>query len=130
MAKESGLSILSGTIRRSIEASELEVFDAPEGVRVVTLRSDEGTSMCPITAQPDYWSVTIEYQPRQWCVETKSLKLYLWSYRDRGIFCEAIASQIADDLATKLAPRYLLVTVTFKVRGGIEIESKAWKGAE
>ena len=106
----------------------LEVFPAPAGVDRVTLSSDEVTSLCPVTGQPDFATVTIEYAPDGLCLESKSLKLYLWSFREAGIFCEALASRIAEDISAACRPRWCCVTVIQKPRGGIKITATATRG--
>jgi 7-cyano-7-deazaguanine reductase len=78
----------------------------------------EFTSVCPVTGQPDFATITVEYIPDQLCVEMKSLKLYYFSFRDKGIFYEAVTNQILDDLVAKLKPRWMRVTGEFAVRGG------------
>ncbi|MEM9038787.1 MAG: hypothetical protein AAGD33_02705 [Actinomycetota bacterium] len=77
------LTVLGATVRHAIE--HVEVFPAPDGITTVTFRNDELTSMCPVTEQPDLSSVVIEYVPDEWCIESKSLKLYLWGFRDRAV---------------------------------------------
>jgi 7-cyano-7-deazaguanine reductase len=79
----------------------------------------EFTCLCPKTGQPDFATFELEYVPDELCVELKALKLYLWSYRDRGAFHEAVTNQIADDLAGACAPRFLRLAGRFNVRGGI-----------
>lgn len=106
----------------------LEVFPAPAGVERVTLASDEVTSLCPVTGQPDWETVSIEYAPAGLCIESKSLKLYLWSFREEGVFCEALASRIAADVAAACRPAWVRVTVTQKPRGGITIAATATAG--
>ncbi|MGE5549901.1 MAG: preQ(1) synthase [Bacteroidota bacterium] len=106
----------------------LEVFPKPAGVEKVVLTSDEVTSLCPVTGQPDWETVTIAYAPAQVCVESKSLKLYLWSFREEGVFCEALAARIAQDIAAACKPRWCRVTVTQKPRGGITITATAVTG--
>ena len=81
------LTVLGSTVREPIE--HVEVFPAPPDLTEVSLTSEEVSSMCPVTSQPDLSSVEITYQPGEWCVETKSLKLYLWGFRDRPLFAEA-----------------------------------------
>ena len=76
--------------------------------------------MCPLTGQPDFARIYLEYIPDQFCVELKSLKLYLWSFRDEGAFHEAVTNQIADHLLRKLNPRYLRLSSEFATRGGID----------
>ncbi len=103
----------------------LDTFPCPIGVQEVTLTSDEVTALCPVTGQPDWYTVSIAYVPRERCVESKSLKLYLQSFRDRGIFAEAFAARIANDVAEAAAPATCQVTVKQKARGGITIEATA-----
>jgi 7-cyano-7-deazaguanine reductase len=103
----------------------LETFPNP-GVAEVTLEVGEGTSVCPVTGQPDFWTATITYRPSDRCLETKALKLYLWSFRDRPIFCEALATTIAADLDAALGSVAGFVSVT--VRGGITITATAEMG--
>ncbi|MDP8922471.1 MAG: preQ(1) synthase [Chloroflexota bacterium] len=103
----------------------LDAFPCPAGVQEVTLTSDEVTALCPVTGQPDWYTVSIAYVPRERCIESKSLKLYLQSFREEGIFAEAFAARIANDVAAALAPATCQVTVTQKARGGITIEATA-----
>ena len=91
------LTILGQTVRHAVE--HVEVFPAPAHVTNVRFTSDELASVCPVTQQPDLSHVVIEYSPAQWCIESKSLKLYLWKFRDRPVFCEALAAEIADEVA-------------------------------
>ncbi len=107
----------------------LEIFAKPAGVVRVVLESDEFTSLCPVTGQPDWSTVIIEYAPRNLCIESKSLKLYLWSFREEGIFCEALADRIADDVFAACQPGWCRATVVQKPRGGIKITSVAEKSA-
>lgn len=107
---------------------KIEVFDKPTGVQTVSLESDEFTSLCPVTGQPDFQTVIIEYMPNDFCIESKSLKLYLWSFREEGVFCEALASRIAHDVFTACQPHWCNVTVIQKPRGGIRITAQAEVG--
>jgi 7-cyano-7-deazaguanine reductase len=104
----------------------LETFPNP-GVSLVDLTSDELTAVCPITGQPDFYLASIEYSPDQLCLESKSLKLYLATYRNEGAFCEALAVKIRDDVAEALELDASRVTVTLeqKARGGITITATA-----
>lgn len=79
----------------------------------------EFTCLCPKTGQPDFATLEIEYVPDHLCVELKALKLYVWSYRDQGAFHEAVTNKILDDLVAATAPRFMRLTATFNVRGGI-----------
>ena len=91
----------------------------PDREYEVRCESAEFTCLCPITGQPDFATVTITYVPDQSIVELKSLKLYLWSYRDEGAFHEDVTNRILDDLAGSLAPRRLTVRTDWMIRGGI-----------
>lgn len=100
---------------------QLETFVNPQPDRDYLIRLDcpEFTCLCPLTGQPDFASFEIEYVPDEACIETKSLKLYLWSYRSEGAFHEAVTNQILDDLVAACEPRFIRVTGRFNVRGGI-----------
>jgi 7-cyano-7-deazaguanine reductase len=94
----------------------------------VICTSDEVTALCPVTGQPDFYRVEIDYTPLERCIESKSLKLYLQSFREEGTFGEALAVRIADDLFKALEPARVVVAVIQKPRGGIGIESRATRG--
>ena len=81
--------------------------------------------LCPVTGQPDLSYVVLEYVPRRHCVESKSLKLYLWSFRDRAVFAEALAAEIAAEIMTTAQPQAVTVTLTQRPRGGIEVQAVA-----
>ena len=104
----------------------LETFPNP-GVERVEMVSDELTAVCPITGQPDFYTATIEYRPSRLCLESKSLKIYLSRFRDQGVFCEALAVQIRDDVAAALELETASVHVALrqKARGGITITASA-----
>ncbi len=99
----------------------LETFknQNPERDYTVTHSAPEFTSLCPKTKQPDFAVIVIEYIPDKLCVELKSLKLYLNSYRNDGIFFESVTNNILDDLVKVCKPRYMVVTAEFNIRGGI-----------
>ena len=99
----------------------LETFANPALDRDYTIHITvpEFTCLCPRTGQPDFAILELEYVPDQLCVELKSLKLYVWSFRDRGAFHEAVANEIADHLTHAMRPRFLRLTARFNVRGGI-----------
>ena len=117
---------------------QLETFANPEPARDYTIRMQipEFTCLCPRTGQPDFATLDLEYVPDRLCVELKSLKLYIWSFRDRGAFHEAVTNEIADHLDRTVRPRFLRLTARFNVRGGIyttivaERRQEAWKPAE
>jgi 7-cyano-7-deazaguanine reductase len=117
------LTVLGHTVREPID--HVEVFPAPAHVTSVTFTSDELTSVCPVTAQPDLSTVVIEYTPGQWCVESKSLKLYLWGFRNRAVFAEALAAEIAGEIMTTAEPAHVVVTLVQRPRGGIELKAVA-----
>jgi 7-cyano-7-deazaguanine reductase len=99
----------------------LETFPNPQPEREyeIRLEAPEFTCLCPKTGQPDFATLRVRYVPRELCVELKSLKLYLWSFRDEGHFHEAVTNRILDDLVAALAPRRIVVEADFNVRGGI-----------
>jgi 7-cyano-7-deazaguanine reductase len=100
---------------------DLETFANPHPERdyLIEMECPEFTSLCPKTGQPDFGTIRIRYVPDQRCIELKSLKLYLWSYRERGVFYEAAINGILDDLVAACAPRTMTVVGDFSVRGGI-----------
>jgi 7-cyano-7-deazaguanine reductase len=102
-------------------STRLETFTNPSREIDYTIRMTlpEFTCLCPKTGQPDFATFDLEYVPDELCVELKSLKLYLWSFRDLGAFHEAVSNQIADDLAGACRPRFLRLAGKFNVRGGI-----------
>lgn len=114
---------------------DLETFPNPQTARdyTIRIRIPEFTCLCPKTGQPDFATLELEYVPDQRCVELKSLKLYVWSYRDEGAFHEAVTNQILDDLVAVLDPRFLRLRAEFNVRGGIyttvvaEHRAAGWK---
>jgi 7-cyano-7-deazaguanine reductase len=102
-------------------SNELVTFPNPAQERDYTIRMTlpEFTCLCPVTGQPDFATLELEYVPDRLCVELKSLKLYIWSFRDRGTFHEAVTNEIVDRLAGATAPRFMRLTARFNVRGGI-----------
>jgi len=117
------LTVLGQTVRNPID--HVEVFPAPKHVTKVRFTTDELSSVCPVTAQPDVATVVIEYTPRDWCIESKSLKLYLWRFRDMAVFAEALAAEIADEVMTTVKPHHVKVSLTQRPRGGIEVHAEA-----
>jgi 7-cyano-7-deazaguanine reductase len=124
------------TIVPSQPSTELETFPNPAH-RDYTIRMQipEFTCLCPKTGQPDFATLDLEYVADRTCVELKSLKLYIWSFRDRGTFHEAVTNEIADHIASATQPRFLRLTARFNVRGGIyttvvvERRKPAWQPA-
>ena len=102
-------------------AARVETFPNPAPGRDFEIEhsAPEFTSVCPITGQPDFGTITVRYVPEARCIELRSLKLYFFSFRDKGIFYEAVVNRILDDLVAACAPRRMEVTGEFRVRGGI-----------
>lgn len=117
--------------------TRIETFPNPKPQIDYTVRMSipEFTCLCPKTGQPDFAMLELEYVPDAVCVELKSLKQYIWSFRDRGAFHEAVTNEIADHLAAAASPRFLRLTAKFNVRGGIyttvvaERRQSAWRPA-
>jgi 7-cyano-7-deazaguanine reductase len=120
---DDALTVLGHDVRGPVE--HLETFAAPATCTRVRFTSDELTSVCPITGQPDFSSIEIDYQPNLRCIESKSLKLYLWSFRGRAAFVEQLAAEIAAEVRRAADPVRVRVTITQHVRGGIETEATA-----
>ena len=117
------LTLLGGTHRGPVD--HVECYPAPEGITTVRFRSEELCSVCPVTLQPDLASFVIEYEPDRWCIESKSLKLFLWGFRDRAIFAEALAVEIAQEVMRSAVPHRVRVVLTQRHRGGIGLEATA-----
>ncbi|MDE1961205.1 MAG: NADPH-dependent 7-cyano-7-deazaguanine reductase QueF [Xanthomonadaceae bacterium] len=118
-------------------SKNLETFANPEPDRDYTIRMriPEFTCLCPKTGQPDFATLHLEYVPDKACVELKSLKLYVWSFRNEGAFHEAVTNRILDDLVKATRPRFMRLSAEFGVRGGIcttvvaEHRARGWKVA-
>jgi 7-cyano-7-deazaguanine reductase len=116
---------------------QLQTFPNPNPSRdyLVHIELPEFTCLCPLTGQPDFARLTLLYIPDRRNVELKSLKLYIWSFRDEGVFHEAVTNQILDDLKAALAPRFVRLRSRWNVRGGVtttvvaEHRKRGWKGA-
>jgi 7-cyano-7-deazaguanine reductase len=102
-------------------STTLETFANPKPGRDYTIRMKipEFTCLCPKTGQPDFATISVEYVPDRLCVELKSIKLYIWSYRDQGTFHEAVTNRILDDLVAACSPKTMKITADFNVRGGV-----------
>ena len=102
-------------------SKDLETFDNPQLDRdyTIRIRVPEFTCLCPKTGQPDFATLMFEYVPDKLCVELKSLKLYVWAFREQGAFHEAVTNAILDDLVRLIDPRFMRLTADFNVRGGI-----------
>ncbi len=119
-------------------SKELDTFDNPKPGRDFTIRIDipEFTCLCPMTGQPDFATITIEYVPNKLCVELKALKLYMWSFREQGAFHEAVTNEILDEIVKVISPNFIRIRAEFNVRGGIyttviaEHKEKKWQAPE
>jgi 7-cyano-7-deazaguanine reductase len=119
-------------------STRLEVFDNPAPERDYTIRMTipEFTCLCPKTGQPDFATLELDYVPNLSCVELKSLKLYIWSFRDRGAFHEAVTNEILRHLAAATSPKFMRLSAKFNVRGGIyttvvaEHRAPGWRAAD
>ena len=126
----SGLTLLKRSQQpypTSPAEARLEVFPNPQPRRDYTIRFEcpEFTAMCPVTGQPDFGKIVIEYVPHKSCIESKSLKLHLFSYRSRGAFAETIVNELLDAVMQACRPRRATVTGDFAARGGIAIRVTA-----
>ena len=100
----------------------IETFPNPHPNNDYTIRfqSNEFTTLCPMTGQPDFAQLTVEYQPAELCLESKSLKQYLWSFRDEGHFHEDVTNILLNDMVAACQPRWMIVTGHYNIRGGID----------
>lgn len=113
-------------------SKELQTFSNPNPERdyEISIECPEFTCLCPMTKQPDFARIEIKYVPNKLCLELKSIKLYLWSYRDEGAFHEAVTNKILSDLVSATKPRWMEVTGLFNVRGGITTKVTATHGSK
>ena len=102
-------------------SAQIQTFanPAPQHDYTIRMRIPEFTCLCPLTGQPDFATLKLEYVPDRLCIELKSLKLYIWSFRERGAFHEAVTNEIIDHLAAAVTPRFMRLNARFTVRGGI-----------
>ncbi|HEY44825.1 MAG TPA: NADPH-dependent 7-cyano-7-deazaguanine reductase QueF [Anaerolineae bacterium] len=123
MTEETDLEGLTLLGKDAAPSKKLETFPNhhPDRRYVVRLESDEFTCLCPATGQPDFANITVEYIPKKKILESKSFKLYLWSYRNEGVFHEHVSNKILDDLVAALDPYWCRVIGAFNIRGGINI---------
>ena len=116
-------------------SSKLQTFPNPSPERDyrIHMAIPEFSCLCPMTGQPDFATLLLDYVPDRTCIELKSLKLYVWSYRDKGAYHEAVSNRILDDLVSAARPRYIRITARFNVRGGIfttvvvEHRKRSWR---
>ncbi len=117
------LTLLGAKVQGPLK--KLEWFPAPKRVGEVVFTTPEFTSLCPKTGQPDFATVTITYTPRERCLESKSLKLYLWTFREKGAFLEQVSSEILGDVVEALDPLDCAVELLSNPRGGIALKTTA-----
>jgi 7-cyano-7-deazaguanine reductase len=111
------------SVEEAMEVLKKESFETPEKGIEVTFETREFTALCPITGQPDYGGIKITYKADEKCIESKSLKFYLWSYREYQGFAETVAKRIADDVEYAISPLSLTVEVMYNIRGGISLNA-------
>lgn len=130
MTEASDLDDLTLLGREAKPSKRLETFPNrhPDRRYVVRLETDEFTCLCPATGQPDFANILVEYIPNQKIIESKSFKLYLWSYRNEGVFHEHVINKILEDLVATLEPHWCRVVGAFQIRGGINITVEAEHG--
>lgn len=127
MTQPSDLEDLTLLGKNAKPGKKLEAFPnrSPGRYYLVTLETDEFTCVCPATGQPDFATIRVQYVPDEKIVESKSFKLYIWSYRNEGVFHEHVVNQILDDLVEVLDPHWCRVSGLFNIRGGIGISVEA-----
>lgn len=127
MRDEKSTRLLGRETREPIGAEELETVPWNHGDTDATIEfsTDELTSLCPVTGQPDFYELKVSYRPKARLLESKALKLYLWGFRDKGTFAEDLAATLLKDLAVACEPEEMTVDLTQKVRGGIGIRTVA-----
>ena len=123
--RQSGEQVLGREARDPIGAEGLDAVPWGHGDTdaVVEFTTNELTALCPITGQPDFYELTLTYRPKESLIESKSLKLYLWGFRDRGIFAEDLAATLLKDLVAACEPDEMTVNLTQQVRGGLQIQT-------
>ncbi|HEX2180784.1 MAG TPA: preQ(1) synthase [Rubrobacteraceae bacterium] len=117
--------VLGRDVRGPIGAEQLDAvpWNHADADATVEFTTNELTATCPLTGQPDFYDLTLRYRPKESLIESKSLKLYLWGFRDRGIFAEALAATLLDDLVAACDPAEMTVDLTQQVRGGLRIRT-------
>jgi 7-cyano-7-deazaguanine reductase len=115
--------VLGREVRGPIGAEQLDALPWDHGDATVEFTTNELTATCPITGQPDFYELKFSYRPKESLIESKSLKLYLWGFRDRGIFAEDLAATLLEDLVAACDPAEMTVDLTQQVRGGLQIRT-------
>ena len=126
----SDLTVLGRKVTGSLEPHQLELIPRAPSVTVVTFTTHELTAMCPVTDQPDLYTMELMYRPKQYVVESKTLKLYLTRWRNVGIFGEDLAHAIAQDIDEHVRPSYVRCTLEQQVRGGLQMTVVAEAGED
>lgn len=117
--------VLGGEVRGPIGAEQLDTvpWNYPDADALVELYTNELTAICPVTGQPDFYELKLSYRPTTRLLESKAMKLYLWGFRDRGLFAEDLAATLVEDLAAACGPAEMTVDLTQQVRGGLKIRT-------
>ncbi|MFW6238879.1 MAG: preQ(1) synthase [Halanaerobiales bacterium] len=123
--KHDNLTVLGNEVREPID--QVEWFKAPEDMDWVKFETDELLSNCPVTGQPDKYDLKLIYLPHERCIESKSLKLYLWKFRDESHFCEELAHIIVSEIFTVCKPKKVIVRLDQNRRGGLDLSAQASK---
>lgn len=120
----------AATYRRTLDPGLLDTFANPRPERpyIIRFESAEVTSLCPVTGQPDFYRVEIAYAPGARCIESKSLKLYLFSFRETGLFAEELANRLLEDLVAACAPAWMSVACAMNARGGVSLRVETEHG--
>jgi 7-cyano-7-deazaguanine reductase len=108
-------------------SKQLDTFPKPSNISYIKFDSNELSSFCPVTGQPDFSNVIIEFSPDKLCLESKSLKLYLWSFREEAIFAEGLANAFAEDIFKAIDPFWVKITIAQNIRGGLQLTTIAEK---
>ena len=108
-------------------SKQLDTFPKPSDITSVRFETHELTSFCPVTGQPDFSTLILEFVPDALCIESKSLKLYIWSFREEAVFAESLANTIVNDVYNAILPKYCKVTIVQNVRGGLQLTTVAEK---
>ena len=119
------MTVLGNSVQHAVEHIEPIALGDVHQLQSITFKVTEFTSVCPVTGQPDYYDITITIEPDGLSIESKSLKLWLWQYRERGIFCEMLAQEVLGEVVAIIAPLRATVTVAQASRGGIQCTSTA-----
>ena len=130
--EEQSQGVLGRDVHGPVEADQLQTvpWSHPGSDTTVEFATDELTALCPVTGQPDFYELSLSYRPSERLIESKALKLYLWSFRDKGAFAEDMAATILNDLVAACEPEQMTVDLTQKIRGGLKLRTVVRHGEE